>query len=143
MKWIYNVKIPNKFSFNNSNAKITQDYLKKLDLIIAKNPTFTISEINKQITEETKIKFTNSGLGKVLKRNGFTKKNVTFFYDSSFTEINVKRTENFKKSHDSKISRNYILHYHSFLLSSSTDESGFDNLGSRKKGSKLKKSQKK
>jgi len=124
----------NRSLFKNPNSKVTEKFLEKVENEMCSNSYATVKEIYDKLYNYDNVKISYKQFLEHVHKFNFTRKNITYFYDSSFSKVNLKRRRDFGKKHDPKDTINHKFDYHSFLLSSSTDEYGFDNLGCRKKG---------
>jgi len=120
--------------WNNGNSKYTEDYCEMLRSLVEEKDDLTNDEYIKEMEIKTGIKLSNPSMSRLMRKINITTKKKTTLYEDSFLPINQERKQNFIKLHNpfSKTSNNNT--YHSLLLSSSTDESGFDNQLRREKG---------
>ena len=118
----------NRSLYNNGNSKITPEYIRLLKECVVQNDSLNTRERREELNKKTGICLGKSRFASLLKDLNITRKKKTFLYEDASLPINQQRREQFIKDHTPKKG------IKSLLLSSSTDENGFDNQAKRMHG---------
>jgi len=128
-------KIVDRSLFRNPNSKITESYIEELKKSVIEKPDFTAKQRAQHLFGKTGILISGSQVSVHLKSIHATKKDYSIIFTESTSEINQFRKKTFLKLHDPKSAVNRkSSDYIPLLLCGATDESGFDNDKTTKKG---------